>query len=142
MRTLFKIITFFVLLAFTACGGTNNNADNTSLMIPDTGQANISFTEYEHNFGVVAAGEKVGYIFTFLNSGTGHLAINSVSTSCGCTIPKYDKKPIPPGGEGSLEVIFNTAGYDGVQSKTITVQSNAETPVVMLKIMAQIVNSN
>lgn len=38
---------------------------------------------------------------------------------CGCTIPKYDKKPIPPGGEGKIEVEFNSSGRMGKQYKVI-----------------------
>ena len=57
----------------------------------------LIFREYEHNFGKVAEGEKVSYVFTFDNKGTADLVITSATTTCGCTVPKYDTKPIPPG---------------------------------------------
>ncbi len=43
-----------------------------------------------------------------------------------------------PGGEGSLEVVFDTSGRNGMQTKTITVKSNAKPAVVLLKITAEV----
>jgi len=143
LRISLSILTALMFLNISGCGsGMTKGADEVNFLNSDTGKAVISLTEYEHDFGKVETGEKIGYIFTFLNTGKGNLVINSVSTSCGCTVPKYDKKPLASGEKGSLEVIFNTAGYDGIQTKTITVQSNATTPVVILKITAEVINSN
>lgn len=77
-------------------------------------------------------------MFSFCNTGEGSLVIESVSASCGCTVPKYDKKPVPPGKNGMIEVAFNTAGRSGIQTKTVTVRSNAGTPVVILKLTAEV----
>jgi hypothetical protein len=114
----------------------------TGLASGDTGTVKIVFGEYEHDFGKVSEGEKVGYVFKFENQGTSNLVIASATTSCGCTVPEYDTKPIPPGGKGNLEVVFDTSGRNGKQTKTITVKSNAKTPVVLLKITAEVVESN
>jgi hypothetical protein len=125
------------------CGNvTKKNAVHSGLQYTDTGSVKITFKEYEHNFGKVAEGQKIGYIFTFKNEGSGSLVIASATTSCGCTVPKYDSKPIPPGGNGDLEVVFDTSGRNGIQTKTITVKSNASTPVVLLKIIAEVVTNN
>jgi hypothetical protein len=105
----------------------------------DTGAVKMVFREYEHDFGKVTEGEKVGYSFKFENQGTSNLVIASATASCGCTVPKYDSKPIPPGGNGSLEVVFDTSGRNGRQTKTITVKSNAEPAVVLLKITAEVI---
>lgn len=104
----------------------------------DTAKAVIAFTEYEHDFGKVTAGEEAGYVFTFMNKGTSDLVIISAKASCGCTLPRYDRKPLAPGKTGSLEVLFNTTGRHGPQSKTITVKSNARNPVVILRITAEV----
>jgi hypothetical protein len=80
--------------------------------------------------------------FTFDNKGTGNLIISSATTTCGCTVSKYDKKPIPPGASGNLEVVFDTSGRNGMQTKTITVKSNASKPVVLLKITAEVITTN
>jgi hypothetical protein len=127
-----------ITLLFSQCGndGRKNSAEASTA---DTGVAKLVFREYEHDFGKVSEGEKVGYVFKFDNQGTAALVIASATTSCGCTVPEYDSKPIAPGGEGSLEVVFNTSGRNGMQTKTITVKSNAKPPVVLLKITAEVV---
>ena len=83
----------------------------------DTGKAKIVFKEYEHNFGKVTEGEKVSHVFIFDNMGTADLVISSALTTCGCTVPEYDTKPIPPGGSGNLEVVFDTSGRSGYADK-------------------------
>ena len=101
--------------------------------------AEISFREYEHDFGKIIEGEKVAHIFAFENKGSGNLVIESASTSCGCTVPKYDRSPIPAGKGGNLEVVFDSNGRNGMQTKTISVRSNSKTEVVILKITAEVI---
>jgi hypothetical protein len=137
------LISIFFLLALASfrCGnGSQNNSGKVAAGGSDTGTAIISFKELEHDFGKVAEGEKVGFVSNFENTGTGNLVIQSASTTCGCTVPRYDTKPISPGGEGELEVIFDTSGRSGIQTKIISVKSNASVPVVMLKITADVIN--
>ena len=137
-------ITFLSLVLISIivsnCGNaTKKDAVHSVQETPDTGTAKILFREYEHDFGRVAEGEKIGFVFTFENHGTGNLIIASATTTCGCTVPEYDAKPVVPGGAGNLEVFFDTSGRSGIQTKTITVKSNALTPVVLLKIKAEVV---
>ena len=82
----------------------------------------------------------MAHIFAFENKGPGNLVIESASTSCGCTVPKYDRSPIPAGKGGNLEVVFDSNGRNGIQTKTISVQSNSKTEVVILKITAEVVS--
>ena len=138
------IIVTLVLIALTAsyCGRGKSSKSANSSAAASAGTSEIVFREYQHDFGKVAEGEKISYSFTFDNKGTGNLVITSATTTCGCTVPKYDTKPISPGANGSLEVIFDTSGRNGMQTKTITVKSNASTPVVLLKITAEVVTTN
>ena len=130
----------FLVIVLSGCGNmSKKNSVNSGLQLSDTGIVKINFTEYQHDFGKVAEGEKVGYNFIFQNKGTTGLVIFSATTTCGCTVPKYDTKPIAPGEKGNLEVVFDTSGRDGMQTKIITVKSNASTPEVLLKITAEVV---
>jgi len=106
-----------------------------------TGTAIMTFQEAEHNFGNVKTGEKVGCIFSYTNTGDADLVITAASASCGCTVPKYDKKPVAPGASGTIEVGFDTSGREGLQTKTVVVQSNAENNLVILRIIADITKS-
>lgn len=131
---LISVISFVILANCGNNPGSVSSPGNRS----DTGTAAISFKEYEHNFGKVAEGEKIGYVFTFENKGTTDLVVIAANTSCGCTIPKFSKNPVAPGGSGSIEVIFDTSGRSGIQTKTVSVHSNARVPVVILKIIAEV----
>ncbi|MEE4214557.1 MAG: DUF1573 domain-containing protein [Bacteroidales bacterium] len=106
------------------------------------GKAIIEFSSLEHDFGKIEEGEKVACVFTFQNKGDSDLLITSASTSCGCTVPDFDNKPVPPGENGRVEVVFDSSFRNGAQSKTVTIRSNAEKPVVILKIKAEVVTKN
>ena len=121
----------------SSCGGSTRGAKET-IASDTTGTARIEFAELEHNFGSIKAGEKVGCIFTFTNKGDADLIVTSASASCGCTIPKYDRKPISPGDTGGIEVVFDSSGRSGLQTKTVVVQSNAENNLIILRIIAEI----
>ncbi len=139
-NSLLKSLVLILLLTSGCRSGASKNFGNSASAEPGNGE--IAFKEFEHSFGKVSEGEKISYVFTFENKGTSDVVITSASTTCGCTVPKYDKKPIPPGSVGSLEVVFDTSGRNGMQTKTVTVKSNAKTPVIILKITAEVVQSN
>jgi hypothetical protein len=146
MKILNRIIVLSIMtitFLLSQCGNAvKKEGSGLSLSGRDTGTVKIVFREYEHNFGKVTEGEKVACVFNFENQGTTDLVIASATTSCGCTVPDFERKPIAPGKTGNLEVVFNTSGRNGIQTKTITVKSNAITPVVLLRIRAEVVKSN
>jgi hypothetical protein len=142
MRKIIIIVLVLIAILETNCStGSRKNRAGPGIEQSDTGTVNLVFKEFEHDFGKVAEGEKVGYVFTFENTGTGNLVIKSATASCGCTVPKFDNKPVAPGGAGKLEVIFDTSGRNGIQTKTITVKSNAKVPVILLKITAEVISN-
>jgi hypothetical protein len=142
MTKIINISLALLYLLFTGCGSGTGQKQNGASDTNSKGTSEIVFKGYQHDFGKVAEGEKVSYIFSFDNKGISDLVISSASTTCGCTVPTFDKKPIAPGAGGTLEVVFDTSGREGKQTKTITVKSNASTPVVLLKITAEVITSN
>jgi hypothetical protein len=62
--------------------------------------------------------------FAFTNSGRQPLVITRVETSCGCTIASYDKKPIPAGGSGEIELVFHPRGVAGRLARVISVYTS------------------
>jgi len=135
------LLAVLIVILGDACNSNNTSNQKSAGLANSTDTAIISFREYEHDFGKITEGEEVAYIFTFENKGKGPLVISSVTTSCGCTVPKYDTKPIESGGTGTVEVAFNSSGRNGMQNKTITVKSNASKPVVLLKISGEVITS-
>jgi hypothetical protein len=139
-KSLLISVILISVLTSNCRSGKGENSGSTATLQPGNGE--IVFREYEHNFGKVAEGEKISFVYTFENKGTSDVVISSVTASCGCTVPKYDKKPVPPGSSGNIEVVFDTTGRSGMQTKTVTVKSNARTPVVLVKFTAEIIESN
>jgi len=144
MQTTRYILLLIIALSVSGCGG-NSDKGATRLHQGDPeGEASnvteIAFDHTEHDFGKIDEGEKVGCIFKYENTGNGNLIIQKASGSCGCTVPRWDKKPTPPGESGQLEVIFDSSGRRGLQNKSITVTSNTTNKVTILMIKAEIVN--
>lgn len=97
----------------------------------------ISFSEYEYDFGKIPQQSKVSHTFVVKNTGDAPLQISSARGSCGCTAAVVSDGLIVPGGEGKIEVTFNSGHRRGQQTKTITVNSNdPETSAVLLRIAA------
>jgi hypothetical protein len=138
--TSFMAVIMVAALIIGSCGRSQQGTEKNQLS-DTTGTAMITFNSPEHDFGKVKAGEKVGCIFTYTNTGDADMVITSASASCGCTVPKFDRRPVPPGGSGTIEVVFDTSGREGMQTKTVVVQSNAENNLVILRIIADITKS-
>ena len=99
----------------------------------------FEWAETRYDFGDVKQGEKVTHTFKFKNVGTAPLIIASVSPSCGCTVPVFSKEPVSPGEEGKIDVIFNTAGIAGQESKTVAVLANTVPSTRVLTISALVI---
>ncbi len=98
----------------------------------------IHFTSLEHDFGTIREGEKVGWYFKYHNTGNADLVITNATASCGCTVPEFSREPLPPGGEGTIRVVFDSAGRQGQQIKTVTIESNAQNMITHLTLKANV----
>ena len=100
-------------------------------------QAEIEFETNSIDYGQIDFESDGTKIFKFKNIGDAPLVFTRISSSCGCTIPKKPEKPIEPGAEGQIEVNYDTKRV-GVFRKAVTVNSNAKTPTVILRIMGEV----
>lgn len=98
----------------------------------------MTFDQTKHDFGLMMQGEKLSYTFQFTNSGGTDLIISNVSATCGCTTPDWTKSPVKPGEKGKVEVIFNSAGKTGKNTKTVMVLSNCQPNTTELEISAEV----
>ena len=74
------------------------------------------------------AGEpEAKFTFWLTNVSSSEVLVNSVRTSCGCTVAKLPSQPwhILPGTNGPIEVTVNLAGKSGLIAKGVTVDSSA-----------------
>jgi len=104
-------------------------------------KAKIEFKQTEIDYGTIDKNSDGSRIFEFTNTGDAPLIINRVKSSCGCTVPSKPTKPIMPGQSDKIVVKYNTHRA-GPFRKTITVYSNAENNVVILKIKGKVVDPN
>lgn len=116
-------------------GEHDHTNDKTIANLPKT---TISFEEMKHSFGTITEGEKVRHAYRFKNTGNNPLVIANAVASCGCTVPSYPKKPIPPGGEGEIVVEFNSSGRKGHQQKNVMIYSNAQQEAMSLSFDAEV----
>lgn len=147
-----KINFITVILIIVGFGCSNNNSENKGITtdliknpVTASGETNnssmpeIKFEKDTHDFGLLLQGEKVSYTFKFKNIGKGDLIIKDATATCGCTVPKFSRKPIPSGGEGEIEVIFDSNNRTGRQLKTVTVWTNCQPNQAKLQIVSEIV---
>ena len=86
--------------------------------------ARIEFGEEVYDFGTAREGDQVSHTYVFRNTGKVPLMITHAKSTCGCTVPEWPEKPIPPGQEGEIKVKFNTTNRPGNQRKPITITAN------------------
>ena len=166
MRNLFFLSMLALAVGFTACSSdeaatadeanetlaaapasdnakpaaTANNA--TSVPTPTGPTTAISFDESTFDFGDVNEGESVSHVYTFTNTGNEPLVISNAKGSCGCTVPKWPKTPIPPGETGEIQVEFNSKGKSGKQTKRVTITANTDPATTFLTISGNILKKD
>lgn len=93
------------------------------------------------DFGDVFSGSKVERIITIKNTGKDTLIIQSVKASCGCTATLLSENVIPPKKTATLNVGFDSKGFDGKVNKTVTINSNDSTnPALQINFNANVVS--
>jgi hypothetical protein len=116
--------TFVTLLMAVGFVAFTQAQETTTVEADGNTGAKIEFEKVEHNFGKITEGTQATVSFTFTNTGTEPLVLNSVRASCGCTTPKWTREPVAPGATGQITAIYNSQGRPGNFTKTITVKYN------------------
>lgn len=151
MKTVFSTKNLFVFIlsaGLVSCAPRAKDSVDTDMVnIEATASGNaptgkaptMKFETLDHDFGTISQGERVSTNFKFKNTGGTDLVISEAHGSCGCTVPDYPRKPIPPGGEDVIKVEFNSEGKKGQQEKTVTLTTNCEPPNIILTITSNVV---
>ncbi len=103
-------------------------------------QAKIEFKSETIDYGEILKGSDGVRTFEFTNTGDEPLIISDVKSSCGCTVPSKPNGPIAPGASDVIKVKYDTKRVGPIR-KTVTVYSNADQPIVSLKIKGKILAS-
>lgn len=145
MKNILVISTFLLVhIGFTACH--NSKTDQTTPekkgTISNGLPAQIDFSTVEVDLGELVAGEIIEYKFNFKNTGNEPLIIQRIDVSCGCTTTSFTKEPVKSGESGSINVVFDSTGFRGLQIKTVTVHSTAENSPTELTLAALVKKEN
>lgn len=88
-------------------------------------KSRVSFDKVKYNCGNLKKKEIQTIQFVLKNEGKYPIVINKIETTCGCTVPAWDKVPVSPGGTREISVTYN-AEKPGFFQQKIFVFSNAE----------------
>ncbi len=116
----------------------SNNSDSARNANALDNPTTVTLIDSVFNFGTITEGEKVAFSYRFKNTGKTALMIMSANASCGCTVPEKPEKPIMPGEEGFIKVVFNSSGKVGQNSKDITVNANTSPAFPVLKLVGEV----
>ncbi|MEH0153936.1 DUF1573 domain-containing protein [Limibacter armeniacum] len=111
-----------------------------AVSVPVLAQSRIEFENDAHDFGKIQEeGGPAGVVFKFKNTGNQPLKLESVNASCGCTTPEWSKDAVLPGEEGYVKASYNPRNRPGVFHKSITVRTNGQPEVKVLKISGEVI---
>ena len=87
------------------------------------GKPDLTFNHLTYNFGEIPQGKPASHSFKITNTGDAPLVIKDVRPSCGCTTPKWPRKPIAPGDTAEIKAVYD-AKSKGAFQKSIQVITN------------------
>ncbi|MFH0918617.1 MAG: DUF1573 domain-containing protein [Candidatus Omnitrophota bacterium] len=95
------------------------------------------------DFGKVKPGVVLKHAFLLKNETNDILGINSIHTSCGCTVSDSDKKSLTPQESTTITVSFNSKGYSGPVTQFVYVNTdNADLSIIKFTIKAEVVKED
>lgn len=102
------------------------------------GGPEIKFEKEIHDFGTMKQHGDASTEFVFENTGDEPLIISNARGSCGCTVPKWPRKPIAPGEKDAIQVKYDSKRI-GPINKSVTITSNAKNePSKVIRIKGKI----
>lgn len=103
-------------------------------------KAPLDFKEVKHSFGKIKQNVPATYAFTFKNTSSAPVVIESAVAQCGCTTPDYPKGVIPKGASNTIKVTYNAASM-GSFTKQVTVRVAKATDPIVLTIDGEVVGA-
>lgn len=102
----------------------------------------ITFDKTEVDIGIIKESDGLQTVpFLITNKGNQPLIISDISTSCGCMLSEYSRRPIQKDSSLVLTIKINPANRPGYFNKTISITSNTK-PDLNLLIIKGVVNAN
>ena len=130
--------TLLMLLVFVVAVNAQNNNESKKRSKKKSHLPVMTFKATTFDYGTIEQGGDGTHEFVFKNTGKSPLIISNVRSSCGCTIPKWSKAPVPRRKEGKITVKYDTNRL-GKFTKIITVYSNSDNAKITLTIRGTVV---
>lgn len=125
-----KYIVIIMICFFTSCMSKKANSQDSI----------IKFEKNIYDLGEVKKGKSRDVFFKFSNIGKKEIVLEYVTSTCGCTLPKWSKEKIKPQDKDSIKVIFN-AKYLGNFNEVITVFYSGKESPENLNIIGKVVKN-
>ena len=109
---------------------------------PETQDPPITTFEADNeslDLGEVEEGDLVSVTYTLTNTGENDLIIETAKPSCSCTVLEWTTEPVAPGKTATVYAEFETRGYIGENTKTMTVIYNGEPRIKRLKFSVNVI---
>ena len=95
--------------------------------------------EMVYEFGVMRMGESQEHEFIVRNEGKAPLKLGTPQTTCQCTVSEAAKKPIPPGGEGTITLKWTPAVETETFDKGAMIRTNdPKMPEIRLRVVGKV----
>lgn len=103
-------------------------------------QQQLTFEPSTWDFGSIEETDgPVSHTFTGRNTSDRPLVILDVTTTCGCTVPNFSRKPVLPGDETQITVTYDPAGRPGSFDRELWVYSSERKRIATLTIRGSVV---
>lgn len=108
-------------------------------LVAAASQASLVFEKTEIDLRPELGAHSAVAVFKYENKGDTPVRIKAVRPSCGCTTAALAKNDVAPGEKGEIAATFNIGDRTGVQTKTVTVETDdPKTPTTVLTFKATI----
>lgn len=132
-----------LLTILLSCSHSKKQAapEEQQVSLPDTAVrfADLHYIDDFVDLGSVVQGEIVSTSFRFTNKGNIPLVVKHIIPGCGCTKVKVSKEILKPNEEAVLEVTFESAGWSGLQYKSVTLRTNSPIAEKAVTIKANVI---
>ena len=99
---------FSVLLAWSHIAAVPTGPEHNSIEAAPKADSLVAWqTEQDHDFGEIPRGKPVTFVFTFKNTDSAPISIETVRTTCGCTAAEWTQDAILPGETGQISIEYD-----------------------------------
>lgn len=134
-------VCLLILFVFSECKRKDHTKQSSKIKQEQSNRhlyPKFEFTKEIHKFGEISEGEIAVCDFYYKNIGKADLIISKIESNCGCTVVKWNKKPLKVGEEAKITVEFNSEGRYGKQYKKLSLYCNTLEGIKELIVTAQV----